>query len=129
MLGGLLAGTEEAPGKKVVLEGRLYKEYRGMGSEGALEKRYGPGRYFRDVKGKSIPEGVEGIVDFVGPVSEVLHDMVGGLKHAMGYTGIKTLEEFRKKAVIIQVSTSSQREAHPSVRLIKEPRNYRSFTG
>jgi IMP dehydrogenase len=128
MLGGLLAGTDEAPGKKVVLEGRLYKEYRGMGSEGALEKRYGPGRYFKDAKGKSIPEGVEGIVDFVGPVSEVLHDMVGGLRHAMGYTGIKTLEEFRKKAVLIQVSISSQREAHPSVRMIREPRNYRSFT-
>jgi len=129
MLGGLLAGTDEAPGKKVVLEGRLYKEYRGMGSEGALEKKYGPGRYFKDAKGKSVPEGVEGIVDFVGSVSEVLQDMVGGLKNAMGYTGIKTLEEFRKKAVLIQVSISSQREAHPSVRLIREPRNYRSFTG
>jgi len=128
MLGGLLAGTEEAPGRKILLEGRLYKEYRGMGSEGALEKRYGPGRYFRDTKGKTVPEGVEGIVDFVGPVAEVIHDMVGGLKHAMGYTGIKTLEEFRKKAVLIEVSVSSQKEAHPSVRLIKEPRNYRSFT-
>jgi len=127
MLGGLLAGTEESPGKKVLLEGRLYKEYRGMGSEGALERRYGPGRYFRDTKGKTVPEGVEGLVDFVGPVSEVLHDMVGGLKHAMGYTGIKTLEEFRKKAVLIEVSTSSQREAHPNVRMIREPRNYRSF--
>jgi IMP dehydrogenase len=128
MLGGLLAGTEEAPGRKTLLEGRLYKEYRGMGSEGALERRYGPGRYFRDTKGKTVPEGVEGIVDFVGSVAEVLHDMVGGLKHSMGYTGIKTLEEFRKKAVLIQVSVSSQKEAHPSVRLIKEPRNYRSFT-
>jgi IMP dehydrogenase len=126
MIGGLLAGTEEAPGKKVLLEGRLYKEYRGMGSEGALEKRYGPGRYFRDVKGKIVPEGVEGLVDFIGPVSEVLQDMVGGLKHAMGYTGIKTLEEFRKRAVLVEVSPGGQKEAHPSVRITKEPRNYRS---
>jgi IMP dehydrogenase len=88
MIGGLLAGTEEAPGKKIILRGRLYKEYRGMGSEGALETRYGPGRYFRDTKGKTVPEGVEGVVDFIGPVSEVLHDMTGGLKHAMGYAGI-----------------------------------------
>ncbi len=128
MIGGLLAGTEEAPGKKILLRGRLYKEYRGMGSESALEKRYGPGRYFRDTKGKSVPEGVEGIVDFTGPVSEVLHFMVGGLKHAMGYTGIKSLEEFRKKAVLVQVSVSSQREAHPSVRITKEPGNYRSVS-
>jgi IMP dehydrogenase len=128
MIGGLLAGTEEAPGKRVLLKGRLYKEYRGMGSEGALEKRYGPGRYFRESKGKSVPEGVEGIVDFVGPVSEVLHNMVGGLRHAMGYTGIRTIEEFRKKAVLIEVSTSSQREAHPSVRITKEPGNYRSVS-
>jgi IMP dehydrogenase len=128
MIGGLLAGTEEAPGKKIILRGRLYKEYRGMGSEGALETRYGPGRYFRDTKGKTVPEGVEGIVDFIGPVSEVLHDMIGGLKHAMGYAGIKTLEEFRKKAVLIEVSPGGQREAHPSVRITKEPRNYRSFS-
>jgi len=128
MIGGLLAGTEEAPGKKIILRGRLYKEYRGMGSEGALETRYGPGRYFRDTKGKTVPEGVEGVVDFIGPVSEVLHDMTGGLKHAMGYSGIKTLEEFRKKAVLIEVSAGGQREAHPSVRITKEPRNYRSFS-
>jgi len=129
MIGGLLAGTEEAPGRKIVLGGRLYKEYRGMGSEGALEARYGPGRYFKDPKGKTVPEGIEGLVDFVGPVADVLHDMVGGLKHAMGYTGLKTLEEFRKNAKLIEVSTGGQRESHPNVRISKEPRNYRSFTG
>lgn len=128
MIGGLLAGTEEAPGKKILLEGKLYKEYRGMGSEGALERRYGPGRYFRDTKGKTVPEGVEGIVDFVGSASEVLSDMVGGLRHAMGYVGVKTLEEFRKKAVLVEVSTGGQREAHANVRITKEPRNYRSFS-
>jgi len=127
MIGGLLAGTEETPGKKVLLEGRLYKEYRGMGSEGALENRYGPGRYFKDTKGKTVPEGVEGLVDFVGSVSEVLHNMLGGLKHTMGYAGIKTLEEFRKKAVLVEVSVGGQKESHPSVRITKEPRNYRSF--
>ena len=129
MIGGLLAGTEEAPGKKVLLEGRLYKEYRGMGSEAALEARYGPGRYFVSPKGKTVPEGVEGLVDFIGPVPEVLHDMVGGLKNAMGYAGIKTLKEFRKKANLIEVSPSGQRESHPSVRITKEPRNYRAFPG
>jgi len=127
MIGGLLAGAEEAPSKKVLLEGRLYKEYRGMGSEGALEKKYGPGRYFGSIKGKTVPEGVEGLVDFIGSVPEVLHDMVGGLKHAMGYSGTKNLEEFKKKAVLIEVSTGGQQEAHPTVKITKEPRNYRSF--
>jgi IMP dehydrogenase len=127
MIGGLLAGTEEAPGKKILLEGRLYKEYRGMGSEGALETRYGPGRYFRDAKGKTVPEGVEGLVDFIGSVSEVLRNMLGGLKHTMGYAGIKSLEEFRKKAVLVEVSEGGQKESHPSVRITKEPNNYRSF--
>jgi IMP dehydrogenase len=128
MIGGMLAGTEESPGKKILLEGKLYKEYRGMGSEGALERKCGPGRYFTNIKGKSVPEGVEGIVDFIGPVCEVLNDMVGGLRHAMGYTGLKTIEEFRKKSVLVEVSAGGQREAHASVRITKEPRNYRSFS-
>jgi IMP dehydrogenase len=127
MIGGLLAGTEEAPGKKVLLGGRLYKEYRGMGSEGALEVKYGPGRYFQDEKGKSVPEGVEGLVDFMGTASEVLHYMVGGLKHSMGYVGAKTIDEFRKKAILIRVSSSGLKESHPSVKMSKEPRNYRSY--
>lgn len=125
MIGNLLAGTEEAPGRKIVLEGRLYKEYRGMGSEGALEKRFGLGRYFMDSKGKIVPEGVEGIVDYVGSASEILSDMVGGLKHAMGYTGSKNISEFRRKVELIEVSVGGQREAHPTVRISKEPRNYR----
>lgn len=126
MIGGLLAGAEEAPGRKVLIGGRLCKEYRGMGSEGALEKRYGSGRYFRDKKGKTVSEGVEGVVDFIGPVSDIIHDMIGGLKHAMGYTGIKILEEFRKKATLVEVSSGGQKEAHPSIKITKEPRNYRS---
>lgn len=125
MLGSLLAGTEETPGRKVVLEGRLFKEYRGMGSEAALEARYGSGRYMTDPKGKTVPEGVEGIVNYVGPVSEVITDMVGGLKHAMGYAGCATIQDFRTKTVLIEVSSGGQKEAHPSVRMSKEPRNYR----
>jgi IMP dehydrogenase len=125
MIGGLIAGTDEAPGKRILLGGRLYKEYRGMGSEAALEARYGSGRYMRDPKGKVVPEGVEGLVDFVGPVAEVLTDMIGGLKHSMGYAGFRTIEEFRKNAVLIQISEGGQREAHPTVRLAKEPKNYR----
>jgi IMP dehydrogenase len=128
MIGGLLAGAEEAPGKKILLEGRLYKEYRGMGSEAALEARYGPGRYFTGKKGKSVPEGVEGVVDFIGPISDVLNDMVGGLRNAMGYAGKKNIEEFRKKTKLIRVSSSGQKESHPSVRITKEPRNYRAFS-
>ncbi len=125
MIGSLLAGTEESPGKKFVLEGRLFKEYRGMGSEGALENRYGTSRYMKDPKGKIIPEGVEGIVNYVGSVSDVLADMVGGLKHAMGYAGCATIQEFRTKSSLVEISLGGQREAHPSVRISKEPRNYR----
>ncbi len=127
MIGGLLAGTEEAPGKKVLLGDRLYKEYRGMGSESALEAKKGAGRYFRDPKGKTVPEGVEGLVDYVGSISDVLYNMVGGLKHAMGYAGTKTLDEFRKNTVLIKVSSGGQKESYPSVRITKEPRNYRSL--
>lgn len=125
MVGNLLAGTEEAPGRKIVLEGRLYKEYRGMGSEGALEKRLGAGRYFPESKKKIVPEGVEGIVDYLGSASDILYDMVGGLKHAMGYAGSKNMNEFRRKAELIVISPGGQREAHPTVRISKEPRNYR----
>jgi len=128
MIGNLLAGTEEAPGEKIVLEGRLYKQYRGMGSEGALTARYGTGRYVKDPKGKLVPEGVEGIVDYVGNVAEVLSDMVGSLRHAMGYTGYKTMEEFRRYAQLMQVSIGGQQEAHPSVRMTREPKNYRRST-
>lgn len=125
MLGGSLAGTEEAPGEKITLEGRLFKQYRGMGSEGALTARYGTGRYVRDPKGKLVPEGVEGIVDYAGNVADVLSDMVGSLRHTMGYTGYKTVEEFRRYAQLIQVSIGGQHEAHPSVRMTREPKNYR----
>ncbi len=128
MIGGLLAGTEESPGKRVLLGGRLYKEYRGMGSEAALEARMGASRYFRDPKGKTVPEGVEGLVDYVGPVSDVLHNMIGGLKHAMGYVGMKTLEEFRKNAELIRLSPAGQKESYPTVRITKEPSNFRTFS-
>jgi len=127
MVGNLLAGTEEAPGEKIMLEGRLFKQYRGMGSEGALTARYGSGRYMKDPKGKVVPEGVEGVVDFIGPVSEVVADMVGSLKHAMGYTGYKTVEEFRRYAKLVQVSAGGQQEAHPTIRMTREPKNYRSI--
>jgi len=127
MIGNLLAGTEEAPGERIMLEGRLFKQYRGMGSEGALTARYGSGRYMKDPKGKVVPEGVEGIVDFIGPVADVVADMVGSLKHAMGYTGYKTVEEFRRYAKLVQVSIGGQREAHPTIRMTREPKNYRGL--
>ncbi|NIM45952.1 MAG: IMP dehydrogenase, partial [Nitrososphaeria archaeon] len=89
----------------------------------------GIGRYGRSPTGKLVPEGVEGLVDYVGPVGEVLSDMVGGLKHAMGYAGFHSISEFRRNASLVEVSPGGQREAHPSVKISKEPRNYRRTFG
>jgi len=127
MLGGLLAGTEETPGEIVLLKGRSYKVYRGMGSIGAMA-RGSADRYFQqDVsnKLKLVPEGVEGRVPYKGPVSDVLHQLVGGLKSAMGYTGNATIEEMRKKCEFVRITNSGLRESHPhSISITSEAPNY-----
>ena len=127
MLGGLLAGAEETPGEIVLFKGRSYKVYRGMGSLGAMA-RGSADRYFQqDVsdKLKLVPEGVEGRVAYKGPVSEVLHQLVGGLKSAMGYTGNGTIEEMRKNCNFVKITNSGLRESHPhSISITSESPNY-----
>lgn len=127
MIGSLFAGTDEAPGEIVLYEGRSYKEYRGMGSLGAMmqgtKDRYGQ----QDVEPKKlVPEGVEGRVPYKGPLANTIHQLIGGLKSGMGYCGARTLEELRKKARFIQISQAGLRESHVhDVILVKEAPNYR----
>ena len=127
MLGGLLAGCEETPGDIVLFKGRSYKVYRGMGSIGAMA-RGSADRYFQeDVsdKLKLVPEGVEGRVPYKGPVSDVLHQLVGGLKSAMGYTGNGTIEDMRKNCNFSRITNSGIKESHPhSITITQEAPNY-----
>lgn len=127
MLGGLLAGTEETPGEIVLFKGRSYKVYRGMGSLGAMA-RGSADRYFQqDVsdKLKLVPEGVEGRVPYKGPVSEVIHQLVGGLKSAMGYTGNGSIEDMRSNCNFVRITNSGLRESHPhSITITSESPNY-----
>lgn len=127
MLGGLLAGAEETPGEIVLFKGRSYKVYRGMGSLGAMA-RGSADRYFQqDVsdKMKLVPEGVEGRVSYKGTVSDVIHQLVGGLKAAMGYTGNGTIEEMRKNSSFVRITNAGLRESHPhSITITSEAPNY-----
>ena len=127
MLGGLLAGSEETPGEIVLFKGRSYKSYRGMGSLGAMA-RGSADRYFQqDVsdKLKLVPEGVEGRVPYKGPVSEIVHQLVGGLKSAMGYTGNATIEKMRKNCEFVRITNSGLNESHPhSISITSEAPNY-----
>jgi IMP dehydrogenase len=127
MIGSLLAGTDESPGEVYLYQGRSYKAYRGMGSVGAMA-RGSADRYFqqevRDAL-KLVPEGVEGQVPYKGPVSGVLHQLVGGLRAAMGYTGSSNLAEFRKRARFIRISGAGLGESHVhGVQITRESPNY-----
>jgi IMP dehydrogenase len=127
MLGSLLAGTDESPGEVFLYQGRSYKAYRGMGSIGAMA-RGSADRYFQqDIKDalKLVPEGIEGQVPYKGPVGSVLHQLIGGLRASMGYTGAKTLAEFQTRAEFIRISTASFRESHVhDVTITRESPNY-----
>ena len=127
MLGGLLAGCEETPGQITLFKGRSYKIYRGMGSVGAMA-RGSADRYFQEDitdKLKLVPEGVEGRVPYKGPVSDVLHQLVGGLKSAMGYTGNKTIKEMNKNCSFIKITNSGLKESHAhSINITSESPNY-----
>ncbi len=127
MVGSLLAGTDESPGEVYLYQGRSYKAYRGMGSVGAMA-RGSADRYFQaEVRDqlKLVPEGIEGQVPYKGPVSAVLHQLAGGLKAAMGYTGAKTLPEFREKARFVRISNAGLRESHAhDVTITRESPNY-----
>lgn len=127
MLGGLLAGAEETPGETVLFQGRSYKIYRGMGSLGAMA-RGSADRYFQqDIKDKLklVPEGVEGRVAYKGQVGDVVHQLVGGLKSAMGYTGCKNIEEMRKNCEFVKITNSGLKESHAhSINITTESPNY-----
>jgi IMP dehydrogenase len=127
MIGSLLAGTEEAPGETFLYQGRTYKSYRGMGSVGAMA-RGSADRYFQqDIKDqlKLVPEGIEGQVAYKGPARDVIHQLVGGVKAAMGYTGAATIAELQKRAQFIQITNAGLSESHVhDVSITREAPNY-----
>ncbi|MDG1197025.1 MAG: IMP dehydrogenase [Actinomycetota bacterium] len=128
MLGSLLAGVDESPGEVVLYQGERYKEYRGMGSIGAMKGRsYSKDRYFQDQRDEDslIPEGIEGRVAYKGPLSNVFHQLVGGIRQAMGYCGTGTIEELRTRTRFVKISAAALRESHPhDVIITKEAPNY-----
>ncbi len=127
MLGGMFAGTEEAPGEKVLYEGRSYKVYRGMGSLEAMKKGSSD-RYFQDVEddiSKLVPEGIEGIVPYKGFVGETIYQILGGLRASMGYCGAKNIHEMKNKTKFVKITNAGLKESHPhDVKITKEAPNY-----
>jgi IMP dehydrogenase len=126
MIGSLLAGTEEAPGEVIIYEGRKFKTYRGMGSLEAMEDG-SKDRYFQDAEDdikKLVPEGIVGRVPFKGKVSEVIYQLVGGLKAGMGYCGASNIEAL-KKAKFVKITSAGVKESHPhDVQITREAPNY-----
>jgi len=129
MVGSMLAGTEEAPGEIELFQGRSYKSYRGMGSLGAMQQGSSD-RYFQENTSnveKFVPEGIEGRVPFKGPMTNIVHQMLGGLRSSMGYTGCRTIEEMREKPEFVRVTGAGMTESHVhDVTITKEAPNYRS---
>jgi IMP dehydrogenase len=129
MVGSLLAGTDESPGEVELYQGRTYKSYRGMGSLGAMAQAHGSSdRYFQEVEGdgrKLVPEGVEGRVAYKGPLSPIVHQLMGGLRASMGYTGSTDIVTMRRKPEFVRVSSASMIESHVhDVSITKEAPNY-----
>ena len=128
MVGSMLAGTEEAPGEVELFQGRSYKSYRGMGSLGAMAEG-SKDRYFQDTTReveKLVPEGIEGRVPFKGPMAAIVHQMVGGLRASMGYTGCKSIAEVRTNTRFVKITSAGMRESHVhDVTITKESPNYR----
>jgi IMP dehydrogenase len=130
MVGGLLAGTEEAPGEVELYQGRSYKAYRGMGSLGAMAQSQGSSdRYFQDAASgveKLVPEGIEGRVPYKGPMSGIVHQLMGGLRSSMGYTGCADIDTMRTKPEFVKITASGMQESHVhDVSITKEAPNYR----
>jgi IMP dehydrogenase len=129
MLGGMFAGTEEAPGEVELFQGRSYKSYRGMGSLGAMQQKQGSSdRYFQESSeaDKLVPEGIEGRVPYKGSLSAVIHQLIGGIRASMGYTGSATIEEMRTKPEFVRVTSAGMNESHVhDVTITKEAPNYR----
>ncbi|MCW5752702.1 MAG: IMP dehydrogenase, partial [Alphaproteobacteria bacterium] len=128
MVGSLLAGTDESPGEVFLYQGRSYKAYRGMGSIGAMA-RGSADRYFQEEVKESlklVPEGIEGRVPYKGPAAQVIHQLIGGLRAAMGYTGNRTLDEMRRNCRFVRITNAGLRESHVhDVAITREAPNYR----
>jgi IMP dehydrogenase len=129
MLGSLLAGVDESPGEVVLHQGERFKEYRGMGSMGAMKARsFSKDRYFQgDIvdMDKLVPEGIEGRVAYKGPLANVVHQLIGGLRQAMGYCGAPTVEELKEHARFVRITGAGLRESHPhDITITKEAPNY-----
>jgi IMP dehydrogenase len=130
MLGSMLAGTDEAPGDVILVQGERFKEYRGMGSLGAMKARsFSKDRYFQgDVEDvdKLVPEGIEGRVPYKGPLAPIVHQLIGGLRQAMGYCGAATIEELQRDGRFVRITGAGLRESHPHhVTITKDSPNYR----
>ncbi|MFC1747002.1 IMP dehydrogenase, partial [Candidatus Neomarinimicrobiota bacterium] len=128
MLGSIFAGMDESPGETILFEGRRFKSYRGMGSVGAM-RQGSSDRYFQEGASgsKLVPEGVEGMVPYRGPVGDTIHQLVGGLRSAMGYCGAGNIPELQKRGEFIRISDASTAESHPhDLTIIKEAPNYSS---
>lgn len=129
MMGNLFAGTDESPGLIVTIQSRKYKQYRGMGSLGVMSSGVSSDRYFqkKDIgRTKFVPEGVEGVTPYVGPVADVIYQMIGGLKSAMGYTGSRTIGEMHEKTRFIRITQAGYQESHPhNITITDEAPNYR----
>lgn len=125
MLGSMLAGTRESPGKLIKIKGELYKSYRGMGSFGAMQSGRSTDRYFQKGAKKYVPEGVEGAIRYKGPLSTVVEQIIGGLKSGMGYIGAKDIPSMRQQARFIRITNAGLRESHPhSITITKKAPNY-----
>jgi IMP dehydrogenase len=130
MIGGLFAGTEESPGDVELFQGASFKSYRGMGSLGAMAERHGSSdRYFQDTTTeleKLVPEGIEGRVPYKGSILHILHQLAGGLRAAMGYTGSHDITQMRSRPQFVRITTAGVRESHVhDVSITKEAPNYR----
>ena len=131
MIGGMFAGTEESPGEVELYQGRSYKSYRGMGSVGAMGQSHGSSdRYFQDATEeleKLVPEGIEGRVAYKGSLVAIVHQLIGGVRAAMGYTGSSTIEDMRTKPKFVRITSAGMAESHVhDVTITKEAPNYRT---
>ncbi len=127
MLGSLFAGTDESPGNEIIISGRKYKAYRGMGSIGAIQTGLSD-RYGKVGSSKFVAEGVEGAVPYRGKVEEVIYQLVGGIRSGMGYVGAKNIDDLRKNARFVRITGSGLRESHPhDIRITAEPPNYQLY--
>jgi IMP dehydrogenase len=135
MLGSLLAGCEESPGELIFINGKQFKSYRGMGSLGAMQSRgqarsYSKDRYFQDdvmSDDKLVPQGIEGQVPYRGPVGAVAHQLIGGLRAAMGFVGASTIPELQERGQLVRITASGLKESHPhDIQMTVEAPNYHS---